>query len=258
MRLYGKYFMIHLKSAMQYKASFLMTAIGQFLVTFKVFLGVYFMMGRFGTIRGYSYSEVLLCFAAMLLEFTLAEMFARGFDSFSSIISNGEFDRIMVRPRNEIFQILGARIELTRISRMLMAVVMFVYAIKTCSIEWSASKVITVFFMIIGGVLLFSGLFLIYASICFFTIEGLEFMNIFTDGAMEYGKYPIGAYGKRVLQICTFVIPYALVQFYPCMYILGRVSYIGYMFLPLLGGLFIVPCYGLWRLGVRHYKSTGS
>jgi ABC-2 type transport system permease protein len=30
------------------------------------------------------------------------------------------------------------------------------------------------------------------------------------------------------------------------------------MFLPILGCLFLIPCYLLWRCGVRHYKSTGS
>jgi len=110
----------------------------------------------------------------------------------------------------------------------------------------------------IGGTALFTGIFMIYAAICFFTIEGLEFMNVFIDGAREYGKYPIGVYGKRVLQICTFIIPYALIQYYPVLYLLDKNSKSWYMFLPLLACLFIVPCYGLWWIGVRHYKSIGS
>ena len=34
-------------------------------------------------------------------------------------------------------------------------------------------------------------------------------MNVLTDGAREYGKYPIGIYGKRMLQFCTVIVPYA-------------------------------------------------
>ena len=35
----------------------------------------------------------------------------------------------------------------------------------------------------------FSGLFLIYAALCFFTLEGLEFMNMFTVNIqMRQGK----------------------------------------------------------------------
>jgi ABC-2 type transport system permease protein len=238
--------------------SFLLTSIGQFLVSFNVFLGVYFMFKRFNTVKGFTYSEVLLCFAIILMEFSLAECFARGFDTFSSTIRNGEFDRIMVRPRNEILQVLGSKVEFTRLARMLQAIVMFVYGIEKSDVYWSVDKIFTVLFMMFGGTFVFTGMFIIYASFCFFTIEGLEFMNIFTDGAREYGKYPFSVYGKRILQICTFIIPFALVQYYPLLYLLDKDAKQYYMFLPLLACAFIIPCYMFWRFGIRHYKSTGS
>lgn len=256
MKLYGKYFMIHLKSIMGYKTSFIFTCIGQFLVSFNVFLGIYFMFQRFSKIEGFTYNEVLLCFGITLMEFSLAEAFARGFDMFASMIKGGEFDRIMVRPRNEIFQVLGSRIEFTRIGRILQAVVMFVWGFSVSDVHWTLPKILTVVLMLIGGTMVFSGLFLIYASICFFTIEGLEFMNIFTDGAREYGKYPVCIYGRHVLLLCTFVVPYALIQYYPLLYILGRgKSY--YALLPIAACLFIFPCLLLWKIGVKHYTSCG-
>ena len=99
MRLYLKYFSIQLKSAMQYKASFLLTTLSTAVLTLTVFLGIRFMFARSHTVEGFSYSDVLLCYAVVLLSFTLAECVARGFDTFSRIIGNGEFDRILVRPR---------------------------------------------------------------------------------------------------------------------------------------------------------------
>lgn len=258
MKLYLKFFSIHLKSVFQYKMSFLLTTLGQFLVSFNVFLGVYFMFQRFNKVMGFSYSEILLCFSIVLIEFALAECFARGFDTFATTISNGEFDRIMVRPRNEIFQVLGSKIEFSRIGRLLQALLMFWYGVTKSGIVWSADKVVTVIFMILGGTAVFTGIFIIYAAFCFFTIEGLEFMNILTDGAREFGRYPVSIYGKRVLQICTFIVPYALVQYYPLLYILERRQNPVFILLPLLACLFIIPCYLFWKFGIRHYKSTGS
>ena len=72
---------------------------GQLLVSFSAFFGIYFMFQRFDSVKGYTYSEVLLCFAIVLLQFSLAEMFGRGFDLFDGIVRRGEFDRILVRPR---------------------------------------------------------------------------------------------------------------------------------------------------------------
>lgn len=258
MRIYMKFFGIHLKGAMQYKLSFLLTTIGQFLVSFNVFLGILFMFERFHNVKGYRFSEVLLCFSIILMSYSLAEMFMRGFDLFASTISNGEFDRILLRPRSTILLVVSGKIEFTRFGRMLQAILMLAYGVTASDISWDRNKVITLLFMIIGGTVIFGCLFVVYASICFFTLEGLEFMNILTDGAREFGKYPIDIYGKNVLRLCTFLVPYALFQYYPFLYLIGRVWAWWYMFLPIVGGLFLIPCFLLWRYGVRHYKSTGS
>ncbi|MDD2502283.1 MAG: ABC-2 family transporter protein [Clostridia bacterium] len=258
MRLYIKYASIILRSQMQYMASFVMTSIGQFLTAFTTFLGMYFMFSRFNSVDGFSFSEVLLCYAVILTAFSLAECFVRGFDAFSGIISNGEFDRIMVRPRNEILQVLASRIEFSRIGRLLQAIAIFIYAIPTSGVIWSSDKILTVILMIIGGFLVFSGLFIIYASVCFFTIEGLEFMNIFTDGGRELGKYPLSVYGEGIMKFFTYIIPITLFQYYPFLYLIGRTDNKFYMILPLVGIPFLIPCLMFWKFGVRHYKSTGS
>lgn len=258
MQLYFHYISITIREIMRYKTSFLLTALGQFLVSFNVFLGIFFLFERFSGVKGFTYQEVLVCFSVMLMEFSLAEMVARGFDSFSGIVRTGEFDRILVRPRGTVLQVLGSQFKLATIGRMLQAVVMFIYGVIAGGIVWNVRRILCVIFMLIGGTTLFSGLFMVYAALCFFTLEGLEFMNIFTDGAREYGKYPLSIYGKRMLQFCTYIIPYALVQYYPLLYLLGRVDNPAYIFLPLAACLFLVPCYGMWRFGVRHYQSAGS
>jgi ABC-2 type transport system permease protein len=216
------------------------------------------MFDRFHEVKGYSFSEVILCFATMLMSFSLAEMFMRGFDLFSSTISNGEFDRILLRPRSIILLVVSGKIEFTRFGRILQAIVMFSYGITTSEIRWDFNKILTLLLMILGGTVIFGCLFVIYASICFFTLEGLEFMNILTDGAREYGKYPLDIYGKSVLKFCTYMIPYALFQYYPFLYLIGRTDNWLFMFLPIVGCLFLLPSFMLWRFGVSHYKSTGS
>lgn len=258
MRLYLKFAEITLKSQMEYKASFFMVTAGQFLMAFSAFWSIYFMFSRFNSVDGFTYSEVLLCFASLLTSLSLAECFVRGFDSFSEIISNGEFDRIMVRPRNEILLVLSSRIDFSRLGRIIQAAAVFAYAIPASGIIWSADKIATLIFMLAGGFVVFSSLFLLYASLCFFTIEGLEFMNIFTDGGREFGKYPFSIYGESVLKFFTYVIPLALFQYYPFLYLTGKSDKLLYMFLPLISMLFVIPCYLFWKVGLKHYKSVGS
>ena len=258
MKLYLKYISIHIRSMMEYKKSFFLTLIGQFFVSFHAFLGMYFMFQRFNQVKGFTYKECLFCFSIVLMAFSLAEIFFRAFDRFHIIIGNGQFDRMLVRPRGLVFQVLASQFELTRFGRLLQAIVLFVYVLITGDISWSMLRIITVILMIVGGIVVFSGIFMLYAGLCFFTLEGLEFLNIITDGAREYGKYPVSVYGRFVLKFSTYIVPFALFQYYPFLYIIGKNTNSFYCLLPLVGTLFIVPCYIVWRIGVRKYVSTGS
>ena len=258
MKLYRKFFAIHVKSAMQYKTSFWLLSIGQFLVSFTALLGVWFMMARFHAVDGFGFPEVMIGFSVVLMGFTLAEAFGRSFDMFPMLISNGEFDRMLMRPRGLIFQVLASRMEFSRVGRVIQAVAVLIYAIPASGIVWTGDKILTLFLMIVCGAVVFFCLFIIYAAISFFTIEGLEFMNVLTDGGREFGRYPFAIYGKEVLRFLTYVVPLALFQYYPLLYLIGRETSKLYMFLPLLSLLFAFPAYGLWRIGLRNYKSTGS
>ena len=87
-----------------------------------------------------------------------------------------------------------------------------------------------------GGCALFSGIFLIQAALSFFFLEGLEFTNIFTFGLNEHGKYPVDIYGKGILWVLTYIIPFALVQYYPLLYVLGRREEVRYALLRTMPG----------------------
>ena len=72
LHLYMHYVSINVRSAMQYKASLLLMITGQLLVSFSTFFGIHFMFMRFHSVKGYSYQEVIVCFAIVLLQFSIA------------------------------------------------------------------------------------------------------------------------------------------------------------------------------------------
>jgi len=258
MKLYLKFFAMHLKCQMQYKVSFFFTAIGQFLVAFTTVLAVHFLFERFGSVGGFSAEEVMLGFAVIVASFSVGGFFGRGFDHFPILISNGGFDRILVRPRNAIFQVLASEINFARVGHTAQSLLVFLYVIPRVGIEWNALRVLTLVLMVVCGSILFFSFFILYAAIAFFTIEGLEFLNILTTGAREHGRLPFSVYGEGVLRFLTFVIPLALVQYYPLRFLTGRENNIFYAIIPLFSLLFLLPCYALFKFGLRRYRSTGS
>lgn len=257
MKLYLKFMSIHIRSAMTYRASFFLSCLGHLLVTTNVFLGVIFMMRRFDAIGGYTLPQLSLCYAVILAGTSLAECFARGIDVFHQLLADARFDRIMVRPRSLLFQTLCQEMKPTMLARVLQALVMLIWALSSGAVVWTVWKGVTLALMILCGAAIFFGLYLVNACICFFTLEHVEALNIFLDGPREYGKYPFGVYGKPVLLILTFLVPLALVQHWPMQYLFDR-GPAWYGLLPIAALIFLIPCALLWRLGVGHYRSTGS
>lgn len=260
MKLYFRYILILLKAQMQYRVSFWLLSLGQFFVPLSVFAGLYFLFERFDNIKGWSFFEVALCFSVVHMAFSISECCARGFDSFSSLVSTGEFDRVLVRPRSTIVQVMGSKFEFTRVGRLLQSVGVLIWALLNLFINWNIARVVTLILMVMSGVFIFAGIFILAATLCFWTIQGIEVANIFTDGGREMSQYPLNIYKKWVMRFFTFVIPFGSVNYFPLMYVLGRVKgdQILYMLSPLYGILFIVPCLYIWKFGVKHYRSSGS
>ncbi|HZJ83343.1 MAG TPA: ABC-2 family transporter protein [Clostridia bacterium] len=260
MGLYLKYIALLLKSQLQYRASFAMTVFTQFLTPFTAFAGIYLLFERFGSIDGWTAYEVFLCFSIIGASFSIATCMARGFDMFPNMVKNAGFDRVLVRPRGTIIQVLGSGFDIKRIGHLIQAIVVLVIAITGVKINWNIIKILTLANMIIGGTCIFSGVYMLQAALAFWTVEGLEVANILTHGVREYASYPLSIFPKWITRFFTFIIPFSLVNYLPLNSLLGHNSdsHIFYMLLPLVGILFIVPCLLVWNLGVKHYSSTGS
>lgn len=258
MKLYLNFIAVNLKSQMQYKISFLLTIVGQFITAFTSFFGLYFIFSQINAVDDFTNGQVYLCFAVVMIAFSLGEMFGGGLAIFPQMIGNGAFDRALVRPRNVILQIIVPNMDFTRVGLLVQAIIVLFYAIPISGIDWTWQKVISICLMILCGSALFFGLFLLKAACCFFTVESLDFLNIFTYGARQFGRYPFSTYGTTVLKFLTFVIPLALFQYYPLLYLLDKEQNSLYILLPVLSLLFLIPCYAVFRFGMRKYKSTGS
>lgn len=258
MKLYLYYLKMHLKSKMQYKISFILSFLSQIFVFFTYYFIIIALFQKFNNIKGFTIYEVLLTFAVIQFGYSFNETFARGVDHFDKLIIKGEYDRILIRPRNLLLQVLGYEIDYTKICKILQAIIVLIIAIINIDVVWDISKVITLILMLISSILIFFGIFLIAASYCFVTVQGLEVRNVFTDGGKHMAQYPIGIFNKGFIWFFTFIIPYAFVNYYPLLYILGRSNNQLYMFSPLLVIIFLGLSFIAFKMGSKRYTSVGS
>ena len=62
MALYLRYVSMAIRSAMQYRMSLWLLVAGQFFTSFFVYFGVVLLFRRFGSLDGWPFGEVALCF----------------------------------------------------------------------------------------------------------------------------------------------------------------------------------------------------
>ncbi len=249
---------MNIKSQIEYKVSFIMDALSQFFIFFTYYFVIIALFDKFSNIRGFNVYEVLLCFSIVHFGYAFTETFFRGVDKFENLIIDGSLDRFLVRPRGILFQVLCSKISLIKAFRMLQAVIIMVIAIVNLDVTWNISKVIVLILMLIASVLIFFGIFVLTASYCFITVQGLEVKNVFTDGGKHLAQYPISIYRKGIAFVFTFIIPYAFINYYPLIFFLDRTNNILYMLSPILVFLFLIPCLLSFKIGLKHYSSTGS
>ena len=262
-RLYFRYIGISVRSQLQYRASFILQAAGQMAVTGIEFLGVWALFQRFGGLRGWSIGEAAVFYGLINLSFALADAFARGFDTFAVMVKSGDFDRLLVRPRSTALQVAGQELTLRRSGRMAQGVLVLGWGIAAVDVTWSPAEGGLLVLALAGGVCLFTGLVILQATSAFWTTESLEVWNAFTYGGVYMSQYPVSIYRPWFRKFFTYVIPLACVSYYPVVAILDRpesnaVPLSLQWLVPLSGVLFLAAALALWRVGVRHYRSTGS
>jgi ABC-2 type transport system permease protein len=251
---------MNLKSVLEYRLAALFASAGQFLSALLAIVSLDLLFKRFGNLSGWSFAEAGICFAVTFIAFALSECFARGFDVFSGMVIRGDFDRVLLRPRSPMLQVLGAKTEITRVARVLLGAAVLSIVIPRAGIDWNPLKIVTLILMIAGGAAVFTGVFILGAAVCFYTLEGLEVINIFTDGGRELASYPLPVYGTWVRRFFTFVIPFGCMNYLPLMFVTGRAAAHPYLYMltPLLGFVFLIPCAAVWGAGIRRYTSSGS
>ena len=261
--LYGRYLSVSIRGQMQYRASFVMLALGHMVTTGLEFVAILVLFDRFGTLAGWKLHEVAFIYGLVNISFAFADAMSRGFDTFGVMVKTGDFDRLLTRPRSTALQLAGQELTLRRVGRLAQGLIVLVWASVGLDLDWSAIEFGLMLVTVIGGACLFVGLMVLQATLAFWTTETLEIVNTVTYGGVETTQYPISIYRPWFRRFFTFGVPLACVSYFPSLAIMGVADPLGSSVwfqyaCPLIGVAFLAVALQLWKLGVRHYVSTGS
>ncbi|MFJ4837754.1 ABC transporter permease [Streptomyces sp. NPDC088746] len=262
-RSYGLIVAMWLRSTMAYRASFVMTTVGNFVSTAFDFVTIVLMFAHVDVLGGFTLPEVALLYGTSATAFGLADLVLGSMDRLGRRVRDGTLDTLLVRPVPVLAQVAADRFALRRLGRITQGLLVLGYALWTLDIDWSPLKVLMLPLMVLSGAAIFGAVFVVGAAFQFYAQDASEVQNAFTYGGTTMLQYPPTVFAKDLVRGVTFVVPLAFVSWLPALYVLGRdypLDLPGWVaFLPpvVAAGCWVLA--GLaWRVGLRSYRSTGS
>lgn len=254
---------LRLRGQMQYRSSFLLQIGGVFFLNLGELVVLVTLFQRFETLGGWALGDVLFLHGLSLSMFGIATSLSQGITAVPTLIREGTFDRVMVRPMSAFIQALVTEVSLRHLGLAIQGVAVLAIAIELVDAEWSPARVAYLAVVIVSGVALFVALFTIEAIISFWTVNSLEAVNAFTYGGSDLGQYPMHIFDSRLRFLFLWIIPVGFITFYPALYILDKPDPLGLpsvarFLAPVAAGLFCVAVGWGWHIAMRHYRSTGS
>lgn len=259
-RLYFRYVAVALRSQMQYPASLIMHMVGSFFLQVTHLFALAMLFRRFDRLGHWGLGESLIFYGMAYMASALGQIYMRGLMNVGAMVQSGDFDRIMLRPRSVLLQTMGSDLHVMKLGAFLDGLVPFVIGVIMVRPGWNAGDWLLLVMSVALGSLTYAGIALIRAMVSFFTVESLEFFNIFIYGGVEANSKPMDIYTDWFRRFFTYVIPMGAINYLP-MSVLLDMNYVpawaAYL-APLMGVAFFIAGMVFWRFGVRHYRSTGS
>jgi ABC-2 type transport system permease protein len=258
LKIYSIFFKQYLKGLMEYRVDFLIGMFAFMLTQGAGLLFLYIIFQNIDALAGFSVDAILLMYGIGLIPKGIDHLFFDNLWLLPQRVRQGQVDRYLLRPISPLYVFLVERFQPDAFGEILLG---FGLVITTMirmgsSIVWYEVLAIASFVFI--GIFIFTALKLLTSSTSFWLKNSYPLIQI-TYNLSDFTKYPILIYPKAIQLLMTFVIPFALVSYYPTIYLLGRISYFEVLtYILLVTGVLSFLALKVWQKGLKHYESTGS
>ncbi|MFI6286575.1 ABC transporter permease [Streptomyces sp. NPDC051018] len=252
-----------MRSTMTYRASFAMTAFGNFAATAFDFIAILLMFSHVDALGGYSLGEIAFLYGAAGTAFGLSDLLLGSMERIGRRVRDGTLDTLLLRPAPVLAQVAADRFALRRLGRITQGLIVLGYGLTAVDADWTPLKVLMVPMMLLSGAAIFGAVFVAGAAFQFWAQDAAEVQSSFTYGGSTLLQYPPTVFSRDLVRGVTFIVPLAFVNWLPALYVLDRPYPLDVpQWLAFLPPVVAAGCCWaaalVWRAGLRSYRSTGS
>lgn len=261
-KLYFHYCKLSILKALEYRSSFFVGLFGLIMINGVSLLLIWVMLSNFHTLNGWNFWEIMLNYSMFLACLGFHNVFFKHLGDLEDYILEGTFDRFLLRPCSTFLQLIGDKLSVPDISDFMLGLFGIILSYLKLKLHWAIGKWFLLLFYLCNGILIFTILLLAISSLSFWIIKSSPFLYGTIEIQESVQHYPISIFGKGFKFIVSIILPYALINYYPSMVLLGKVkgNYIlrYFIFTVVITLIFLNITIVLWKKGIDHYQSTGS
>lgn len=250
-----------IRQEMTYRVSFITGVIGQWIAYGGTFLSLYIMIENFNVMGGWTTYEVLYLYAFNLLSYALAAtVFFTPCRSLSMKIRTGEFDISLTKPINPFLHEIYNGFNFGYIGHTILAVSVMIFSVSHLDTQFS---IVNLILLLICAALLQSAFLILSSSFCFITVNQNPVFDFILGNFKSFTNYPITIYGIAIQFLLTFILPFAFMNFYPSLILLGKTpsspfaAWLPFVS-PFVGIAMFILSIKIWNYGLSKYQSSGS
>jgi len=251
------YFRIGFINMTQYPLDTVILIISMLVREFSSFIVVIGIMNAAKILAGWSLNEVCLLFSFNAIIESIGQFCFDNVWSIRKNIKNGDLDIYMVRPASIFFQQLGQRIHFQALVGTAFYFLIFIYFLKKVTFYISIGKIFFILESILFGVIINSGIYLIFNSMNFWFMEAKDISDM-VQNIRQLVNFPIKIFPIVIQFLVTYIIPFAFSGYYPIAYITDKTNSNIPLVLPIVSLLIITISIIVWKKGISRYDSSGT
>jgi ABC-2 type transport system permease protein len=243
--------------SLQYRGDFIIDGLIAAFRSLTVLVPLFVVYER-ASVPGWTYEEALLVggwftFLRGIIEGAISPSLTTVVDH----IRRGTLDFVLLKPTDAQFQVSTARFEIWPVSRVIMALAIFVYAFQRMGQAPSLMGVTLAVALLASSTLLLYSLWILTVSAAFYVVKVDNLVYLF-DSLFDAARWPATVFKGWLDILFTFVIPLAIMTTYPAEAMLGRLRYSAF-FASLAGALIFATFARLvWLRALGRYTSASS
>jgi ABC-2 type transport system permease protein len=259
LRVYAALFSQMLKVRLAYKADFFADLVATALGGMSSLLFVVLLFLRIPQLAGWSREEILLIYGMSMVSYGIFGTVSWNLFEFGDrYIIQGRFDRCLLRPAGTYPQVIFDAFRIPALSESVVGLGVIAWAAAHLGLHPTARDLGFGLLAVLSGAVIFIAVFSLLASLSFHFEDRIG-ISPPVFNLISFSRYPQTIFPYALRFLLRWVIPFGFVAFYPAEGLLGRSPYRGLTLLaPVVALVFSLLTAALWRIGVRHYESTGS